>query len=1617
MQGPDPLVLTRSYSSGYSSGQLGYNWEFNRPHSLIIKKYTSSNVKKTFLKALLHHPSGIKTIHEVEESNHHISSLPISCTRALTNCRSEEISGRTNLHNTSLKINRDKTVYTYNKEHRPVSISRFARSGKLYSKEKFVWNEGENELGFHDIFGKKVVQTKIEITNDVPEMVTEIANLSSSMDAPVQSKISHQQIMRKLLKQPSSKDSVQVGNLIGKYLKGSDGKIEHALFFAYDSRGNIKKEIFYGNLTGTCQVPIELDELQIPRKNKCEYYQKEFTYSNDAYNHLLTEKEDNGKEIEYTYDSHTQQVSAKYIKDKGDIQLRQFFFYDPQTASLIKVIKDDGSHRNPEKLNNVKERIITTLTLNDHFPFGLPKIIEEKYLDSNEEHLLKRVKCRYDSKGHLCRQDHFDANACLCYSLFWTYDSHGNVTEEINALGHKIIKHYDDHDHLIREEGPRQNDTTEYEYDFAGRLIQIKRHADGKSLVTIHRYDLRNQRIATIDSFGQTKEYEYDEFNRLIKTTYPPIQLTEDWIFTPKEEILAYDINNRPIKTKDAGGFETSLTYNARGKPITKTYPDGTTEHFEYDKEGTLAKSIAANGTSTVYKRDYLGRVIQEEIFDAHSLSLRTFTYKGSKLISKVDPEGNSTTYSYDGAGRLISETCGKISKTYAYDALNRVSKVIQFFGINPQDLSVQAFTYDNLNQVTEERLEDAFGNILQRIFYTYDELGNKTATQRETESGISLSRVEYQADGKPLKMIDPEGNITHFTYNQTHRNHLNQIVLKVIKTDPQGRNTTSIFDALGRLREVINQDAFGNLLAKQEIYYDPMGRRIKTIDSIISDGAVQRHFINAWRYHPSGQEDLIVEALGTPHQKTTSIFYNSLSQKEKVVKPNGIGLDYTYDSFGRLKTLRSSDNTIAYDFTYNLNHQIKEVQDLINHTITQRHYEKEGDLKEETLGNGLHLTHASDRMGRLTNLSLPDHSSVTYIYNAAYLQGVQRHKNNQLLYEYQPMRHDLSGNLMQANLIGLAGSLNFSYDLLGRTQSINHSNWSQHIPGYDHVGRLIRKMTHDQAGLREDHFTYNDLDHLQTESGHVSHAYKTDSLHNRLQKNGLDCSINAANQLTEHINCKYLYDGNGNLQEKIKDHQKNIYTYDALDRLISVSSPEGLTTYTYDAFHRRLSKTSQGMTLRYLYQGQDEIGCVNPQGEITELRILGVGIEAEIGASVALELNGKIYAPIHDHAGNIACLIDAATGQTAETYLYSAFGEETILNAQGVPTKHSQVGNPWRFASKRADQETSWIYFGRRYYDPENGRWTTPDPLGFADGSNLYTYLHHNPLTAYDAYGLVGEAYRDSVEVGMNAPHYSVFSDLGSSEIQNNDQDRASYISNAVAGVFHGGMNFFTNQLCDFASLSCLIGSHELEDGWDERFNFHLAYSQWQIGQMGALDDWMTDCLCANPNNSIYQNCRSYTTAGLEIGSLAIGGYGLAKAGVKLARVSFSTQGAKIAGKVVTQELKYVVSSGAENVNAGINLSKKLSQVETAQQTAVKTRLLDDGRIRYYSKEYLSKNEGLTRGACRVTEINFRNGYSRSWHECYNHFGNINRIHPKTINGQDLISSHYPPTVQELGY
>ena len=109
----------------------------------------------------------------------------------------------------------------------------------------------------------------------------------------------------------------------------------------------------------------------------------------------------------------------------------------------------------------------------------------------------------------------------------------------------------------------------------------------------------------------------------------------------------------------------------------------------------------------------------------------------------------------------------------------------------------------------------------------------------------------------------------------------------------------------------------------------------------------------------------------------------------------------------------------------------------------------------------------------------------------------------------------------------------------------------------------------------------------------------------------------------------------------------------------------------------------------------------------------------------------------------NVSVLLSLEDRSLFEEYRYSAFGEEEILYQK------IRTNNPWRFCSKRKEFETNLIFFGRRFYDPEIGRWISPDPKGLTDCINLYAYVLNDPLHKIDLYGL---------EIGRDFPNFDNF-------------------------------------------------------------------------------------------------------------------------------------------------------------------------------------------------------------------------------------------------------------------
>ncbi len=1128
--------------------------------------------------------------------------------------------------------------------------------------------------------------------------------------------------------------------LAGRSLKTGSGLTLFSIHFDYNQNGNIICQTLYGNLKGNNQEPLLMDDSGIPKnKANSDEHKVSYTYTGGGRN-LMTSETHATYKVVYKYHKEQDDLLAKFILADGSIRKRHFYAYDCNGA-ITREIVDDGNTQNVHNLSGVTERQIKHIVNTLNNPSGLPEIITEAYLDlqTQQEVILRKTRNSYDIQGNMISQEVFGADQKHAYTLYWEYDVRGNVTKEIDALGQVSTKRYDANNNFIYEQGPCLEYHHEYAYDFMDRMIRKEKVAnDGTRCAETYRYDVLGNKIASTDRHGNETQYHYDEFNRLTSTLLPPIALASGEIVRPSI-MQEYDpLGN--ITVQRTANEQTRKSYTIGGKPYLIDHADGTQERFQYLANGDLKRAYAKNGTLTVYFHDYQSRPVKISTYAASGelIAEKTYVYNAFHLLNEVDESGLITTYRYDGAGRLIETRKGSQRTEQFYDALGRAMETHEYAEEGRYISKIKVL--DLLNKMVEERTEDEQGRVANQINYIYDADGNVSQTITYNQAGASTVTIRYNIFKDPIEVINAKGDRIFTTYDYFYKNNLNQRVCCSQMTDSLGNVTISVKDALGRIVKTERKNPYGIINQKKENFYDQAGHLEYLVETLFTQNLeVVDQVKTRWIYNSKGQLASLIEAEGTSLEKRTGYAYNGFGQKEKDLKPDGSSIEYFYDPYGRLSERKSSDSTIHELYSYNSQHNLTKVEDLVSGLISLKDYDENGWLTREQLGNGLVLQHTYDPLGRPVSTLLPDGSEINYIYDACRMKGIHRKDVlGNILYVHTYESYDLSGHPTSAQMIGNAGQIHWNYDILGRLQSIETPHWTEKMTLYDAMSNLIERSIEDRSEVASTQYSYDDLYQLKSEQGPIQHQYTHDSRFNRTSKDGQSYSVNVLNQLTSDGEWQYEYDACGRMSVKKSANGTFSYGYDALDRLTTLTCGNDRYQYIYDSENRRISKEHyvQGgnglwqlmSKVNFFYDGQNEIGACDTSGAIVELRILGEGKGAEIGAAIAIEIGDQTYAPLHDHNGNVMGLIDSQSGQVLETYQYTAFGQQ-----ESTPSLY----NPWRFSSKRHDEESGLIYFGRRYYDPAIGRWITPDPIGFDGGPNLYAYVLNNPLTHIDLYGL----------------------------------------------------------------------------------------------------------------------------------------------------------------------------------------------------------------------------------------------------------------------------------------
>ncbi|MGA9172853.1 MAG: hypothetical protein WBZ33_02580, partial [Thermoactinomyces sp.] len=144
-------------------------------------------------------------------------------------------------------------------------------------------------------------------------------------------------------------------------------------------------------------------------------------------------------------------------------------------------------------------------------------------------------------------------------------------------------------------------------------------------------------------------------------------------------------------------------------------------------------------------------KVVPDAITTYHN-----YDSNGNYETKTTDPEGRVTQHTYDTVGNVTSETVGSDTTQYAYDGLDRLTKVT-----------------DAKNNVTQYQY-DANGNKTKVINakgketnYTYNELNQ---VQSVTDANGKTTSYDYDLNGTQTKVSQPNGNTVEYGYDSVNR-------------------------------------------------------------------------------------------------------------------------------------------------------------------------------------------------------------------------------------------------------------------------------------------------------------------------------------------------------------------------------------------------------------------------------------------------------------------------------------------------------------------------------------------------------------------------------------------------------------------------------------------------------------------------------------------------------------------------------------------------------------------------------------------------------------------------------------------------------------------------------
>lgn len=974
----------------------------------------------------------------------------------------------------------------------------------------------------------------------------------------------------------------------------------------------------------------------------------------------------------------------------------------------------------------------------------------------DQNHLLSQVDARdltttyrYDTAGRLASvTDPNNRTTSMTYATgnqvatvtdpagktsTFGYDTAGNRTAATSALQSKTTFGFDTAGRLTSRTDPRGNVagatagsfTARYTYDTADHLTTA---TDANGNVTTTSFDDLGNELSIVDAAQNTSTMTYDADNDLATVVRPLATGTGTTTNT-------YDPDNLLTRTVAAGGQITTYGYDSAGRRTSTIDPDG-------NAPGATAAQTAAHTSTVGYDAD--GNVTTTSRPDPSGSGpalVSSTAYDGQdRPVSRTDPNGHTTRYVYDPAGHPTGTTdANNQTATVGYDNAGQ-----PVTSTDPNN-RVTTRSYDPDGRLAS--LTTALGN---KTSYGYDADGHLVSSTdpRGNAAGataaIYTTSYGYDSAGHRTSSTDPNRHTTTWTYDQTG----NQLSV----TDPNSNATTWTYTALNQLASVHGANPAAG---KNTVYvYDPAGNLASRTDPNLHK--------TTWTYTPTSQPATTVDPLG----RTTRYTYDPAGNPTFVATPleataPGKGTVTTgYDSLNRPVSVAFSDGTPAWTYGYDSAGQLTRQA---NGTATDtRTYDPAGHLtaltRTPTSGPVQTFGYTYDNAGNTLTRTRPDGATVNYRYDPDNQPTGLTDGGTITTATYSP-----AGDLATLTQPGApATTQTWTYDPARQPTKIVNTQPGKTLPGntltYDPAGNLLTETSPATATTTTNaSYAYDPANRLiktcpgasPCTSAATTLAYTYDSVGNRLTSartsgtttttSTYDAADQLSNTVTSGATTSYTYDPLG--QQTTAGTQAN--TYNLARQLTAARTSTSQAAYTYDPAGNRLTATTgtaNPATTRYAWDPNtgdpelpDLVDETTPDGTTRATSWLTPTLPTALTRSKTGFTTTQDH-PLTDPHHSITALVSAAGAYTAN-YTYDPNG---ILTAS---TGTSATLNQLRYASGHQDPTTGQYNNRARTYDPQQGRFTSTDPLASPTSSpyiNNYAYADNNPLTRWDPTGLI---------------------------------------------------------------------------------------------------------------------------------------------------------------------------------------------------------------------------------------------------------------------------------------